>query len=131
MAAASGSAPLTDSVVRACLDEVVDPCSVAAGSPMGLDGMGLIQGIEIEDGSVQVDVRLTSPCCMMHGYFIDEIEERVGRLPAVVSVDVRFDAGLEWDPSMIRVDHRRRREERLRQRVERLRGSSDVVGSAR
>jgi metal-sulfur cluster biosynthetic enzyme len=103
--------------IRRRLDEVRDPCSVGAGSPMGLDEMGLVKGIAVDAGRVTVSIRLTSPSCLMHGYFIDGIKEHVRAVNGVESVEVRFDAGMEWEPGMIREDIRRARERRFRERV--------------
>jgi metal-sulfur cluster biosynthetic enzyme len=113
----SAASPQLIERIRSELDEVHDPCSVGAGSPLGLDAMGLVKDIRVENGRVVVDLRLTSPTCLMHGYFIDEIDARLGRIEAVEEVEVRFDTGVDWDPTMIREDIRRLREERLRQRV--------------
>jgi metal-sulfur cluster biosynthetic enzyme len=105
--------------VRRALDEVRDPCSVATGEPLGLGEMGLVESLEIEGGEVTVAVRLTSPSCLMHGVFLDGIEAKVGALPGVRSVRTSFDAGLAWEPTMIRADVRRARAERLRRRMAR------------
>jgi metal-sulfur cluster biosynthetic enzyme len=103
--------------VRRALDEVRDPCSVAAGEPLGLDEMGLVESVEIEGECVRVALRLTSPSCLMHGVFLDEIERKVGVLAGVGAVETSFDAGLDWDPTMIREDIRQARLRRLRERL--------------
>jgi metal-sulfur cluster biosynthetic enzyme len=114
--ATRSAATVREGDVRRALDKVLDPCSVGAGDPMGLDAMGLVRAIAIDaDGNVTVDVRLTSGSCLMHGVFIDGAEEHVGSLPGVRSVALRFDAGVEWDPDMIREDIRVARMERLKQ----------------
>jgi metal-sulfur cluster biosynthetic enzyme len=84
------------------LDGIVDPCSVSHGVPMGIDEMGLVRSVTIDDaGHVVVDMRLTSPCCLMVGYFSTEAKARVGALPGVRSVELRHDTGMDWTPSMI------------------------------
>ena len=87
--------------VRALLDGIEDPCSVAHGVPMGLDEMGLIAAVSIDGGAVTVSMRLTSPCCLMVGHFSEETRVRVGDLPWVTSVELVHDTGYDWDPSMI------------------------------
>lgn len=73
--------------VTAALDEIKDPCSLAAGTPLGLAEMGLVKEIRIGvDGAVAVNLRLTSPFCHMIGFFKTEAIARIGRLPGVVSV---------------------------------------------
>ena len=103
--------------VRATLDEVHDPCSVGAGFPLGLDEMGLVKDVTVDCGRVVVDLRLTSPSCYLHSYFIDEIRKHVEPLDGVASVRVVFDAGLEWEPGLMSADVRRRRAQLLRRRT--------------
>lgn len=88
--------------IHRVLDGIVDPCSVSHGVPMGIDEMGLVRSVDIdEDGNVVVDMRLTSPCCLMVGHFTMETKARVGALPGVRTVELRHDAGMDWTPSMI------------------------------
>lgn len=85
--------------ITAALDEIKDPCSLAAGTPLGLAEMGLVKEIRIGvDGAVAVDLRLTSPFCHMIGFFKTEAIARIGRLPGVVSVTLNADNGLDWSP---------------------------------
>ena len=76
--------------ITAQLDEIKDPCSLAAGTPMGLAEMGLVDAVEIADsGAVLVKLRLTSPFCHMIGYFTKEVARRIEALPGVTSVDLK------------------------------------------
>jgi metal-sulfur cluster biosynthetic enzyme len=84
---------------------------------MGLEDMGLIERINLDDdGNVEVALRLTSPCCMNVGYFDVETRKRVSKVPGVRSVEVSTDRGLDWDPSMMSDDAKRRRRESLLRR---------------
>ncbi|MGQ0631280.1 MAG: metal-sulfur cluster assembly factor [Sporichthyaceae bacterium] len=84
------------------LDAIADPCSVAAGSPIGLAEMGLVRAIDITAGGhVTVHLRLTSPFCHMIGFFTHEATRLIGELPGVTEVTLRADQGLDWSPSMI------------------------------
>lgn len=88
--------------IRRQLDTIGDPCSVAQGSSMGLDEMGLVEDVEVDaDGNVTVRLRLTSPTCTMVGYFGVEAKRLVGALPGVRNVEVRADLGLDWTPDMM------------------------------
>lgn len=100
--------------IRRELDGIGDPCSVAAGTPMGLESMGLIKAVEVDpDGQVVVDLRLTSPCCLNVGYFDVEIRKIVEAIEGVRSVSVRRDIGLDWRPDMMSEDAKRRRRAKL------------------
>lgn len=107
----------TVEAIRQRINTIGDPCSVAHGTPMGLDDMGLIERIDVdEDGNVAVALRLTSPCCMNLGYFGVETRRRVLEIAGVRSVEVTADRGLDWDPSMMSDDAKRRRRESLLRR---------------
>jgi metal-sulfur cluster biosynthetic enzyme len=96
------STTTTVAEIHRILDGIIDPCSVSHGVPMGIEEMGLVRSVDIDDdGHVVVDMRLTSPCCLMVGHFSIETKARVGALPGVRSVEFRHDTGMEWTPSMI------------------------------
>ncbi|MEF8877499.1 MAG: iron-sulfur cluster assembly protein [Haloarculaceae archaeon] len=97
--------------VREQLDGIVDPCSEARGTDISIVEMGLLKRIEVEDGSVHVELRITSPSCMMVGYFIEQANERVGSLPGVEEVTLSTDAGLSWRDEMMAEEARERRRE--------------------
>lgn len=96
------------------MDEIMDPCSVAGGTPMGLSEMGLIGSVDMSsDGDVSIMLRLTAPFCHMIAFLQSETVQRVGSLPGVRSVTVTTDQGLDWSPDLIRGDARRRRQDRI------------------
>jgi metal-sulfur cluster biosynthetic enzyme len=100
----------TVDAVRDALREVVDPCSAGTGSNLDIVEMGLVKSIEISASHVDVEMRLTSPACFMVPYFIDEVEEHVGSLDGVESVDLETDDGFEWSRDMMTETARRRRQ---------------------
>lgn len=87
--------------VQAALERVVDPCSIATGVPITLPAMGLVAGVELEDGIAIVHLRVTSPFCMHIGNMQERIIEVVKEVPGVDSVEVAVDDGNEWLPSMM------------------------------
>lgn len=100
--------------VRHALRDIHDPCSVASGVALGLDEMGLIKDIDVDpDGNVEVSIRLTSPTCVMVGFFTDEIVRAATRVDGVQSVSVVFDAGLDWEPSLMSAEVRAKRARRF------------------
>ncbi|WP_159900294.1 metal-sulfur cluster assembly factor [Salinirussus salinus] len=111
-------------LVERRLDEVVDPCSAANGTDLGLVEMGLVADIEIESAHVTVSLRLTSPFCMQIPYFVDEVEGKVGGLDGVSSVTLETDQGMEWHQGMMADSARARREERKAARIEKLEAES-------
>lgn len=97
--------------VRNRLDQIVDPCSEARGTDISIVEMGLLKKIKIEDGTVHIELRITSPSCMMVGYFIEQANERVGSLPGVDDVTLETDAGLSWREEMMSEDAKEQRRE--------------------
>jgi metal-sulfur cluster biosynthetic enzyme len=97
--------------VREQLDEIIDPCSEARGTDISIVEMGLLKKIEIDDGTVHIELRITSPSCMMVGYFIEQANERVGALSGVNEVTLETDAGLSWRDEMMAESAMMRRRE--------------------
>jgi metal-sulfur cluster biosynthetic enzyme len=96
--------------VRAALREVVDPCSVATGSHLNIVEMGLVKSVNVTDGHVDIEMRLTTPACHMVAYFHEEIDDRVSGLTGVDSVDLETDDGFEWSEEMLSPEAKRRRQ---------------------
>jgi metal-sulfur cluster biosynthetic enzyme len=119
--------------VREQLDTIVDPCSEARGTDISIVEMGLLKKIEIEEGVVDIELRITSPSCMMVGYFIEQATERVGDLPGVEAVNLGTDAGLSWREGMMSERAKERRREHqaaLAERYGREEGSTAVATQA-
>lgn len=90
--------------IRALLNEIVDPCSDAAGNPMGLVDMGLIRNLSVVDAgdgrvAVKADVRVTDPNCMMGVVFTGEVRKRLDALPDVATHDVKLSHEFDWTPA--------------------------------
>lgn len=93
------------------LDQVIDPCSAGIGKPVGLVGMGLIKHLSLDeqpDGlHVRIQLRLTSPCCLMAPSFTMQARERLVALPEIIGVDVTVDPAIDWTPGMMRASYRK------------------------
>jgi metal-sulfur cluster biosynthetic enzyme len=76
--------------VREALKTVEDP---EAG--MSIVDLGLVYGIRIETGKVQVDMTMTSPACPVAPYIVDESAAAI-RAVAPAGTDVQVD--LVWEP---------------------------------
>lgn len=76
--------------LRHALRSVVDP---EVG--MNIVDLGLVYRIAIEDGTVVVEMTMTSPACPLGDLILDEADEALRRkLPAGTPLDLR----LVWDP---------------------------------
>jgi metal-sulfur cluster biosynthetic enzyme len=106
-----------ESEVRRLLDSIGDPCSVAQGVPMGIGEMGLLDSVDADaEGNVAIHLRLTSPACMMVGYFKVEAERLARTVDGVRTVTISSDTGLDWRPEMISAAAQERRRQALRER---------------
>jgi metal-sulfur cluster biosynthetic enzyme len=89
--------------IRALLNEIVDPCSAAAGNPMGLVEMGLLRNLVVSDAgsgrvAVSAEVRVTDPNCMMGVVFTAEVRKRLTASPTVASHEIRLSHQFDWTP---------------------------------
>jgi metal-sulfur cluster biosynthetic enzyme len=82
--------------VQEALTNVIDP-------ELGLDfvELGLIYGVEVEDGEVYVTFTLTSPGCPIGPQVSEQIEEFVGELDGVARVYSKMTFSPPWTPDMM------------------------------
>jgi metal-sulfur cluster biosynthetic enzyme len=85
--------------VEAALTNVIDP-------ELGLDfvELGLIYGIEVSGGDVHVTFSLTSPGCPIGPQVSEQIEEFVGDLDGVTSVESTMTFTPPWTPDRMSED---------------------------
>ena len=103
MNVASPEAPPNSTQLRSAVEEalnrVYDPCSVAAGHPLGLIDMGLVTNIAIFNGSVSITLRVTFAGCMMMPTLAGAAEDMVAALPGVNHVEIDIDLNMTWKPT--------------------------------
>jgi len=92
------SMPTVEEVTDA-LTEVIDP-------ELGLDfvELGLIYGVEIDDGHVRVTFTLTTPGCPIGPQVTEQIEEFVSELPGVDEVRPHMTFDPPWSPDRMSED---------------------------
>ena len=79
---------LYENVIEA-LKEIFDP-----EIPVNIYDLGLIYGVEVDEGHVTVSMTLTTPNCPVAETMPMEVEMRVGAVPGVGVAEVN----LVWDP---------------------------------
>ena len=91
-------APTEDDVMEA-LSNVIDP-------ELGLDfvELGLIYGVEVAEGNVRVTFTLTTPGCPIGPQVNEQIEEFVGELDGVKTVESEMVFTPPWSPEMMSED---------------------------
>ncbi len=100
LAAKPASAPvgepggdLYESVIDA-LKEIYDP-----EIPVNIYDLGLIYGVEVNEGHVMVTMTLTTPHCPVAESMPGEVEMRVGAVPGVGDAEVNLVWDPPWDPA--------------------------------
>ncbi len=90
--------PEVDDVLEA-LSNVIDP-------ELGLDfvELGLIYGVEVDDGKVSVTFTLTTPGCPIGPQVTEQIEEFVGELEGVRAVESEMVFTPPWSPERMSED---------------------------
>jgi metal-sulfur cluster biosynthetic enzyme len=96
--ASAPGAPSEDDVMEA-LANVIDP-------ELGLDfvELGLIYGVEISDGDVRVTFTLTTPGCPIGPQVTEQIDEFVGEVEGVKTVESEMVFTPAWSPERMSED---------------------------
>src|SRR5215212_8707258 len=106
--------------IYGALESVYDTCSLFNGTRLNVVEMGLVHDIEVAEGAVRVRLLLTDPMCLYLFEMRAQIQEAVGALPGVESVDVEPVAGELWLPERMSAAARERLERRRRPRLAEL-----------
>jgi len=93
---------VTKDQVMNALREVYDP-------ELGLNivDLGLVYGVDINEGNVQVTMTLTTPGCPLHNTMAYGAEMAVRRLPGVESAEVQVVWEPRWTPARMSEEARR------------------------
>ena len=85
------------------VDDVQDALTNVIDPELGLDfvELGLIYGVEIEDGDVFVSFTLTSPGCPIGPQVSEQIEEFVAELDGVTAVYPKMTFTPPWTPDLM------------------------------
>lgn len=111
----------TKTAIKGQLREVLDPCSCITDNPIDLVDLGIIDDISVDEGTAEarIDILLTSQRCMYVIDIVDEIEERVGSIDGIETVEVhQVTDGKVWTAERMSEQQRRERRERFQERVE-------------
>jgi len=87
-------------------DEITDALSNVIDPELGLDfvELGLIYGIQVEGGRVEVTFTLTTPACPIGPQISEQIQEFVGELEGVDEVVPTMVFTPPWSPEKMTED---------------------------
>jgi metal-sulfur cluster biosynthetic enzyme len=89
-----------DEEIQGALEQVCDPCSIAANAPLNILDMGLVRGWLVDDhGDLLVRMCLTSPSCTMSPYMVKAAEELLSAIPGLRSARVEIEPASFWTPA--------------------------------
>lgn len=83
------------------LDQIADPCQHAVGYPLSIVDLGIVNGVQAEDGVVTVSLTFTEPLCTFGFRIIQDIEDHLVKLPGVRAARVSIVPFPLWEPSRL------------------------------
>jgi len=88
------------------VEDVMDALGNVIDPELGLDfvELGLIYGVEVDDGDVHVTFTLTTPGCPIGPQVTEQIEEFVGELDGVRSIESEMVFMPAWSPEKMTED---------------------------
>ena len=99
------TAPTVDDVRRE-LRRVVDPCSLAIGSPVDIEALGLVEEIAVAGDTVHVSLVLTDVSCVFWQGIRRHVADVLLELPGVECADVSLCTDVVWTPDRRREEQR-------------------------
>ena len=87
-------------------DDVLEALSNVIDPELGLDfvELGLVYGVEIDGGKVNITFTLTTPACPIGPQVSEQMKEFVGDLPGVSAVHPKMVFDPAWSPEMMTDD---------------------------
>lgn len=86
-----------DDRIRAALNRIHDPCSIAAGRPTGLVDMGLVLGWEIEGRTLLMRFAVTFAGCTMAPHFTEAARAALSAFAEFDRVETTVDTSHVWE----------------------------------
>jgi metal-sulfur cluster biosynthetic enzyme len=112
--------------VRAAIDKVKDPCSLAQAVPVGISEMGMVTDVRLGeprgDGrrDVELVLRVTAPGCMYVPFMDKSIKAAIAELPEIAEVTTDWDPDADWRPGDIAAPAQKRIDAGRQARRERI-----------
>ncbi len=90
----------------ATVDDVMDALTNVIDPELGLDfiELGLVYGVEIDEGDVHITFTLTTPGCPIGPQVTEQMGEVVGELDGVRSVECEMVFTPPWSPDKMTED---------------------------
>ena len=69
--------------------------------PVNIMDLGLIYGIDVDNGTVKIRMTLTAPGCPMSAFIVDQVKDKVKEIDGVEDVDVELTFDPPWTPERL------------------------------
>lgn len=109
--------------IESSLNEVVDPCSSAAGTPLSIIELGIVDEIDLDDGTVTVTLLPTSITCPFFHNMNEEIIKKLEDYDWVEAVEVTMETTQSWSEDRMATPAR----DRLSANRQRMRETHDIT----
>jgi len=108
IAAAAAIAGGSDAPLAVTAEQITDALRDVLDPELGMSvvDLGLIYGIDIDDGAVAVTMTLTAPGCPIHAAMAEWVQRAAMRVPGVSSVEVTITFDPPWTPERITLSSR-------------------------
>ena len=94
--ASDASLAVTAEQITNALEEVLDP-----ELGMSVVDLGLIYGIEVDEGVVAITMTLTAPGCPIHDAMTEWVQQAAMKVPGVSRAEVSITFDPPWTPERI------------------------------
>jgi metal-sulfur cluster biosynthetic enzyme len=98
MTAHFARSPFIVEQITDALKEVLDP-----ELGMSVIDLGLIYGIEVDEGAVAITMTLTAPGCPIHALMSEWVQQAAMKVPGVTHADVTITFDPPWTPERIKL----------------------------
>jgi metal-sulfur cluster biosynthetic enzyme len=76
--------------------------------PINIVDLGLIYGLNIEDGRVDIKMTLTTQFCPLASVIIEDVKKKVEKIKGVKKVDIELVFDPAWSPDMMSTSAKRK-----------------------
>lgn len=112
-APAAGAAQLAavTAAVEQSLNDVPDPCMVAAGAPTSIIELGLVDEVRVEGTTAHIEISLTEPGCPFTHHIVAEITDAAAAIDGIDEVVVTPRWAPLWTEDRLTPEGRRKLDE--------------------
>jgi metal-sulfur cluster biosynthetic enzyme len=113
--------------IRERVGAVVDPCALTNGTGLTLGELGMIDTVDLVEGTARITLLLDDPVCLYSVSIRADVASAAEAVDGVESVEIRHATDRLWDPDRISADARARMSHWQQERIARAGVGSPVA----